>query len=59
LQAKAREARQRPEAYLELRDIFGALADTPAYVAAFTGALTTLWTRGVRATLRDYLDGRP
>jgi mannitol 2-dehydrogenase len=59
LHERAREARARPEAYLEMRDIFGALSETPAYVGAFTNGLSSLWTRGVRATLQDYLEGRP
>ena len=36
-------------------DIFGELAETPAYVEAFSNALSALWTRGVRATIADYL----
>ncbi len=55
IQAAARRARSDPKAYLEMRDIFGALADDPAYVAAFSSALSSLWARGVRATLADYL----
>ena len=47
-----------PRAFLAMRDIFGELADNPAYVAAFSSALGSLWTHGVRATLDDYLDGR-
>jgi mannitol 2-dehydrogenase len=41
-----------------MRDVFGALADAPSYVAAFANALTKLWSQGVRATLDDYLGGR-
>ena len=40
-------------------DIFGDLAENPAYVAAFSDALTSLWTKGVRATLADYLGASP
>jgi mannitol 2-dehydrogenase len=57
LQAAARSARDDPRAFLAMRDIFGELADEPAYVAAFSGALGALWTNGVRATLADYLVG--
>ena len=32
------------------------LARDPAYVAAFSGALHSLWAKGVRATLDDYLN---
>ena len=58
LQTHARAARERPEAYLDMRDIFGELATTPAYVEAFSKALRALWRQGVRATLDDYLQGR-
>ena len=57
LQAAAKPARDDPRAFLAMGDIFGDLADNPAYVAAFSGALGSLWTKGVRATLADYLDG--
>ena len=58
LQAAARPARRDPRAFLAMRDIFGELAETPAYVAAFSNALTKLWSQGVRATLDDYLAER-
>jgi len=58
LQAHARRAKDEPRAYLEMIDIFGANASDPAYVAAFSTALTRLWTQGVRATLDDYLNNR-
>jgi mannitol 2-dehydrogenase len=59
LQASARRARHDPPAFLEMRDIFGALAQDAAYVAAFSTALSSLWTRGVRATLGGYLSKSP
>jgi mannitol 2-dehydrogenase len=40
-------------------DIFGDLAKNPIYVGAFSAALTSLWTKGVRATLADYLSNKP
>ena len=46
-----------PRAFLAMRDIFGDLADNPAYVAAFSNALGSLWTNGVRATLDAYIGG--
>jgi mannitol 2-dehydrogenase len=58
LQAHARRAKDDPKAYLEMTDIFGANASDPAYVAAFSKALTLLWSQGVRATLDDYLNDR-
>ena len=57
LQAAALEAKNDPRAFLALRDIFGELATNDAYVAAFTGALKSLWANGTRATLEMYLDG--
>jgi len=41
-----------------MHDLFGALSDEPAYVAAFSHALGKLWSQGVRATLGDYLAGK-
>jgi mannitol 2-dehydrogenase len=58
LQQTARSARADPRAFLAMHDIFGELSDTPAYVAAFSNALTKLWSHGVRATLDQYLAGR-
>ena len=58
LQAAAKPARQDPRAFLAMRDIFGELADNPAYVAAFSTALASLWANGVRAALADYLEGK-
>ena len=58
LQKAARAARADPRAFLAMHDIFGELSDTPAYVAAFSNALTKLWSHGVRATLDQYLAGR-
>jgi mannitol 2-dehydrogenase len=55
IQGAAKRARKDPKAFLEMRDIFGALAENPAYVAAFANALSSLWTRGVRPTLAEYL----
>lgn len=55
LQAAARPARSDPKAWLEMRDIFGDLATNSNYVGAFSSALASLWAKGVRATLADYL----
>lgn len=53
----AKAARGDAAAWLSMGDIFGALAGNPAYVAAFTTALTSLWSRGTVATLEAYLAG--
>ena len=58
LQAAAKAARSDPRAFLSLRDAFGDLADRPAYVEAFSRALQSLWSKGVRATLCDYVAER-
>jgi mannitol 2-dehydrogenase len=55
IQTAAKQARSDPPAFLELRHIFGDLAGNPNYVRAFSDGLSSLWTRGVRSTLTDYL----
>ncbi|MGH6799100.1 MAG: mannitol dehydrogenase family protein, partial [Roseiarcus sp.] len=59
LQTSAKRARSDPRAFLELRDIFGGLAENPHYVGAFSNTLSALWARGVRSTLADYLSDKP
>jgi mannitol 2-dehydrogenase len=58
IQTAAKRARNDPRAFLELRDIFGKLAEESNYVAAFSNALSALWARGVRSTLTDYLSDK-
>ena len=58
LTAQAKTARDTPAAWLEMTDIFGTLGTNPAYVAAFTNALATLWAVGTRETLNRYLGDR-
>lgn len=58
LTALARQAKDDPKAWLTMADIFGPLATEPAYVAAFSMALSSLWSRGTAATLEAYLAGR-
>ena len=41
-----------------MTDIFGVNAGDPEYIAAFSKALRSLWSKGVRPTLDDYLNGR-
>jgi mannitol 2-dehydrogenase len=55
LVALARQAKADPKAWLTMADIFGPLASNPAYVGAFTTALSSLWSRGTKATLEAYL----
>ncbi len=58
LTAQARLARANPPAWLAMTDIYGDLAQSPAFAAAFTHALTTLWQLGTEATLQRYLADR-
>jgi mannitol 2-dehydrogenase len=59
IQAAAKRARANPQAFLEMGDIFGALAGDPNYVKAFSSALSSLWARGARSTLYEYLSEGP
>ncbi len=56
LRDAARQARTNPEAFLSLRDVYGDLADHPIFRAAFANSLSSLWSKGVAATLANYLD---
>ncbi|WP_421758708.1 mannitol dehydrogenase family protein [Devosia sp.] len=58
LTALAKRAKTDPAAWLSMTDIFGPLATNPTYAAAFTHALTTLWSLGTRETLKRYLANR-
>ncbi len=52
----AQAARATPEAWLDgLTDVYGETAAAPRFRTAFTSALSSLWSRGVPATLSDYL----
>jgi mannitol 2-dehydrogenase len=50
-------AKDEPDAFLFLRDIFGDLGDAPQFRLPFRTALTSLWREGTRATLQRYLSG--
>ncbi len=55
LKAAARQARTSPSAFLALRDIFGDLADSPAFCRCFEQMLKSLWQNGVAATMASYI----
>ncbi|MET3924338.1 mannitol dehydrogenase family protein [Devosia sp. 2618] len=55
LTAQSKLAKDDPKAWLAMTDIYGDLANQPAFVAAFSHALTTLWSLGTKATLERYL----
>ncbi|MGV3551311.1 mannitol dehydrogenase family protein [Rhizobium sp.] len=57
LQKAALASRADPLAFLELKDIFGEVADSKQFQKRFTEALASLRTHGTRATLKAYIDG--
>lgn len=57
LQKQALASRQDPKLFLEMQDVFGDLANTDAYVHAFTQALNAVRTNGTRNTLERYIAG--
>ncbi|NOZ31880.1 MAG: mannitol dehydrogenase family protein [Alphaproteobacteria bacterium] len=48
-------AKTDPAAFLAMDDIFGSLAKSPAYVHAFSKALATIWSKGTRKAIKQYL----
>jgi len=52
--ATAKTARDNPYAWLEMRDIYGNLADNAAFATAFAGWLGDLFEYGTEAVLRRY-----
>jgi mannitol 2-dehydrogenase len=55
LQAKAKEAKDKPRAWLEMRQTYGDLADQPRFADAFEKWLAMIWSDGTEAALRTYL----
>ena len=55
LQERAKAARTDPAEFLGMTDIFGELANAPAYVQSFSKALNSAWEAGTKATLERYL----
>lgn len=47
-------AKDRPQAFLEIRSIFGELAENPSFTEAFASSLQSLWANGTAATLERY-----
>ena len=56
LTATAAEARQAPSAWLGMTQIYGDLADSDSFAAAFGKWLTALYGDGVETTVRRYLE---
>ena len=50
-------AKDNPASFLDLRDIFGDVADAALFRTRFEAALSSLWRDGTRATLQRYLSG--
>jgi mannitol 2-dehydrogenase len=57
LRQRALEARERPQAFLEMADIYGDVGGAPPFQAGFARHLTALWRDGTRETLRRYIGG--
>ncbi|WP_339758173.1 mannitol dehydrogenase family protein [uncultured Hoeflea sp.] len=57
LTAQAKLAKDTPQQWLAMTDIYGDLGDRPAFAEAFAAALTALWQNGTEATLTTYING--
>lgn len=57
LTARAKEARTTPQLWLELRQFYGELADEPRFSNAFERWLNMIYSDGVEASIRAYLEG--
>lgn len=55
LTARAKEARNTPRAWLEMRQIYGDLADDPRFAECFERWLSMIWDEGLEAAITDYL----
>lgn len=58
LTAQAQQARSAPETWLQMRDIYGNLADDPRFREAFSQALQRIWRSGTRASIDTFLASR-
>jgi mannitol 2-dehydrogenase len=58
LNAAALKAKDNPDAFLALGDIFGDVAKSELFRTRFAHALKTLWEQGTAKTLELYLDGK-
>lgn len=55
LTAKANEARDTPRSWLDMRQIYGDLADEPRFADRFEHWLGMIWTDGLETTISAYL----
>ncbi|MDP6463846.1 MAG: mannitol dehydrogenase family protein [SAR324 cluster bacterium] len=56
IQNKAQEARNHPETFLRMEDIFGDLGKNRVFKEEFASSLNSLWANGVEKTLKSYLE---
>lgn len=56
LKLRAIQARSDPDAFLQIRSVFGPLGEHPVFAAAFSSALSSIYTEGTDATLKRYLE---
>lgn len=56
LQAAATAARDRPRAWLDMRQTYGALVESPRFSEAFERWLALIWREGTAAAMAAYLD---
>jgi mannitol 2-dehydrogenase len=55
LTAQAKQAKNDPEAWLAMTNIYGDLAGSGTFVSAFSNALESLWHNGTKRVLEAYL----
>ena len=55
LKTKATQARENPTVWLDMAEIYGDLAQDAGVVAQFTAALKSVWGKGTRQAISDYL----
>lgn len=55
LNACARLAKDAPQHWLAMEDIYGEVGQNPVFAAAFAKALNDVWSNGTQTTLRRYL----
>jgi mannitol 2-dehydrogenase len=58
LMKTAKQAKTEPQAWLEMRNTYGSLADQPNFQRAFSRWLLMIWDLGVEAALASYCDNK-
>lgn len=56
LQSNAKKARNQPEIFLGMEDIFGDICKNEIFKEEFSSSLNSLWKNGVEKTLKSYLE---